>query len=76
MKMEKIEINNFESLLKLIENTDLEGDQYTEIIKTTLNVFVGKECSKSEMIEHLKEYWQEYGAAPKEVERPIFIDRN
>ncbi len=70
--MEK-KIKTFEQLIKFIEETDLNGRQYAEIIRNTLFVFVAPDRPKSELIKDLRQFWSEWGEIPRR-NWPLYID--
>lgn len=68
----EIEIKTFDDLIQFLENNELSERKINEILMTTIqSLYTGNTNNKKEMINALKEFWNEWSDRP---ERPLFVD--
>jgi hypothetical protein len=72
VKRTLIEVYNFEQLVECLEKGDLSVDECVQVVDQGLKVFFsGQYETKSQFIQALCKYWDEWGSNP---EKPLFID--
>jgi hypothetical protein len=64
-------IETFEDLLEFIKTNDVSINDISKLVKETIDLCVMFYNDKTELIQDLELYWQQWGHT---TERPLFLD--